>query len=324
MDRSRVRNLRWVAALGASLAFLIVLMVPPAREVILDTVEGGRSGAGQDGGGVDPVIAAAGDIACSSFVMTSTQCHQRETSDLLVSRGFDAVVNLGDGQYPSGALSSYETYYDSTWGRVKKVTHPVPGNHDYGIANAIGYYGYFGSAAGDPTKGYYSFILGGWHLIALNANCGSVGGCHQGSPQERWLRQVLASDHSRCTLAYWHHPRFSSGVVHGSDEEVSPLWQALYDHRAELVLTGHEHNYERFAPQTADGTGDPWGGLREFVVGTGGASHYPLGPPLRNSEVRNSTTFGILKLTLHPMSYDWQFVAEEGGIFTDSGSAACH
>jgi hypothetical protein len=324
MDHGRLRNLRLVAALGASLTVLILLMIPPVRGVIPVAVNGGRSAAGQDGGDGDPVIAAAGDIACSSSVVTTTECHQRATSDLLVSLPLDAVLSLGDDQYPSGAPFPYETYYDSTWGRVKRITHPAPGNHDYETANATGYYGYFGAAAGDPLTGYYAFNLGAWHIIALNSNCGSVGGCQLGSPQERWLRQDLASDHARCTLAYWHHPRFSSGVVHGNDAEVSPLWQALYDYGADVIMSGHEHNYERFAPQKADGTADPGAGLREFVVGTGGAGHFPFGVPLPNSEVRNSTTFGILKLTLHPTSYDWQFVPEKGGIFTDAGSAACH
>jgi hypothetical protein len=270
------------------------------------------------------VIAAAGDIACASSDPTDFQCHQQATSDLLVSRPFDAVFDLGDEQYVSGQLSAYELYYGPTWGRVKAITYPVPGNHDYETVGASGYYAYFGSAAGDPSKGYYSFDIGSWHVIALNSNCSMIGGCQPGSAEETWLRRDLASDRARCTLAYWHHPRFSSGIVHGSQAAVRPLWRALDDYRADVVLSGHEHNYERFAPQTAEGRVDPGSGIREFVVGTGGASHYPLGPPIPNSEVRNDTTFGVLQLTLHPAGYEWRFLPEEGGAFTDSGTASCH
>jgi acid phosphatase type 7 len=269
------------------------------------------------------VIAAAGDIACASSTPTSSTCHHRATSDLIAGSGFDALLDLGDNQYDVGALSAYNTYYDPTWGRAKPSTHPVPGNHEYGTANAAGYFGYFGSKAGDPSKGYYSYDIGAWHVIALNSNCSNVGGCGSGSPEEQWLRADLAAHPAACTVAYWHHPRFSSGTEHGSDTTYTAFWQALYDGGAEVVLNGHEHNYERFAPQTGTGEADA-NGIREFVVGTGGASHYEFGTPIANSQVRNSTTFGILKLMLHPSGYDWEFVPEAGSTFVDSGSSACH
>jgi hypothetical protein len=196
------------------------------------------------------------------------------------------------------------------------------GNHDYGTAGAAGYFGYFGAAAGDSTKGYYSYDLGAWHVIALNANC-TIVSCAAGSAQERWLRADLAAHPNLCTLAYWHQPRFSSGTTHGSSTTVGPLWQALYDGHADLVLSAHEHNYERFGPLDPSGGVDPVRGLRSFVVGTGGRSHYPLGSPLPGSEARNGDTFGVLQLTLKANGFDWQFVPEAGKSFRDAGSAGC-
>jgi hypothetical protein len=207
---------------------------------------------------------------------------------------------------------------------VKSITHPVPGNHEYATPGAAGYFSYFGPAAGDPTEGYYSFDLGSWHIIALNSNCSNVGGCDQGSPQERWLRADLATNQNACTLAYWHHPRFTSGSVHHSDPRTEAFWQALHEFRADVVLTGHQHNYERFDPQSPTGSADPSNGIRQFVVGTGGKDLYTFGAtPAPNSIVRNSNTFGILKLTLRLTSYEWQFIPEAGKTFTDAGSDRC-
>jgi hypothetical protein len=334
MDRRRlVRG----AAIVAALMVTVVLSVPPVRAVVLDVLDASPAPTGTPSPtptespspsssptAHDPVIAAAGDISCAPLTPTASECHQQATSDLLASAGLDGVLDLGDNQYEVGALTEYNAYYGPTWGRVKPLTHPVPGNHDYDTPGASGYFSYFGSAAGDPAKGYYSFNIGAWHVVALNSNCSSVGGCGAGSPQERWLRADLAANASAaCTLAYWHHPRFSSGTTHGSSTASSALWQALDDSGAEVVLVGHEHNYERFAPQTADGTAVT-NGVREFVVGTGGKSHNPFGTPIANSQARNSVTFGVLKLTLHPTSYAWQFVPEAGASFTDSGWTACH
>ncbi len=192
------------------------------------------------------------------------------------------------------------------------------------ISSVTTYFDYFGAAAGDPKTGYYSYELGTWHIIVLNSECKDVGGCDSGSPQEKWLRADLAANPAACTLAYWHKPLFSSGGAHGNDLTVKALWQALYEANADVIVGGHDHDYERFAPQQPDGAADPARGIREFVVGTGGKNHRPFGPPIRNSEVRDATAFGVLKVTLKPGGYDWQFIPEAGKSFTDSGTGACH
>lgn len=234
------------------------------------------------------------------------------------------VFAAGDLAYPSGTAAEYADCYDPTWGRHRARTRPAPGNDDYKTPHAAAYYAYFGSSAGDPARGYYSYELGGWHVVVLNSNCAEVGGCAEGSAQEAWLREDLRQHKTICTLAYWHAPLFSSGAVHGNDPAMKPLWKALYEAGAEVVINGHDHDYERFAPQDPEGNADPRRGLREFVVGTGGRSHRAFGPPLPNSEVRDNTAFGVLKLTLHPQSYDWEFISEPGKAFRDSGSNACH
>jgi hypothetical protein len=226
------------------------------------------------------------------------------------------VLALGDLQYPSGALADFRSSYDPTWGRFKRITDPAPGNHEYESAGAGGYYAYFGDRA-HPPLGYYSFDLGAWHLIALNATCGPVD-CLR---ERRWLTHDLSSDHHQCELAYWHQPRWSSGL-HGSDPLYSGFWQALYKAGADLVLNGHDHDYERFAKL------DPAGrfsrlGVREIVAGTGGASHYPFGPPVHGSEVRIQDTFGILRLALGSDAYSWKFIDTTGATL-DQGATACH
>jgi hypothetical protein len=284
----------------------------------------------------DPVIAAAGDIACdptsSSFNLglgTSSSCHAAYTSDILATRGLSAVLPLGDEQYDNGVFTDFLSSYDLSWGRLKGLSYPAVGNHEYLTPGAAGYFDYFNGAssqtgrAGERGRGYYSFDVGTWHLIALNSNCGQVGGCSAGSPEETWLRNDLGAHPAACTLAYWHHPRFSSGN-HGDNTSVGPLWQALYDRGADVVLNGHDHDYERFAPQTATGAADSINGIREFVVGTGGKSHSSVGQPNPNSEVRNADTYGVLRLTLRSSSYDWMFLPEAGKTFTDFGSGTCH
>jgi acid phosphatase type 7 len=266
------------------------------------------------------VIVAAGDIAT---------CNSKgdEATARLVGDIDGTVLTLGDNAYRDGSAQDFEECYDPSWGRYKDRTKPSPGNHDYYTEGAEGYFDYFGKAAGDPDEGYYSYDLGEWHLIALNSNCGEGEiRCGPGSAQVRWLEEDLAAnEEKRCTLAYFHHSRFSSGVKHGSTAGVEPLWEALYEAGADVVLSAHEHNYERFAPQDPEGRADPQGGIREFVVGTGGsASLYPILDPLPNSEVHNDETYGVLKLTLNPKSYEWRFVPVEGETFTDSGSARCH
>jgi acid phosphatase type 7 len=246
------------------------------------------------------------------------------TSDLMLGiSGLAAVLPLGDIQYEDGALDKFTASYAPSWGRLKSITHPVPGNHEYLTANAAGYYSYFGAAAGDPTKGYYSYDVGAWHVVALNSNCSPVGGCGSGSPQLTWLKADLAAHPTKCTVAYWHHPLFSSGE-HGNNPSTAPLWDALAASGAELVLSGHDHDYERFAPQTSAAVADPAKGIRQFVVGTGGKNHYALTTLKPNTEVQNVDTYGVLKLTLHPTSYDWVFMPEQGKTFTDSGTQQCH
>jgi calcineurin-like phosphoesterase family protein len=269
----------------------------------------------------DPVIAAAGDIACDPNGGNggSSSCRDRYTAALLA--GVNAVLPLGDLQYENGLLSKFTNGYAQTWGAYKAITHPVPGNHDYLTSGAAGYYAYFGAIAGDPAKGYYSYDLGEWHLVALNSECSPVGGCGTNSAQTVWLRNDLSSTSKSCILAYWHIPRFSS-ATHGSNTAYTAFWQALYAAHADVVLVGHDHTYERFALQNPAGQADP-AGIREFVAGTGGKSHYSFPTVVANSEVRNANTFGVLKLTLHSSSYDWQFVRESGS-FTDSGTTVCH
>ena len=262
--------------------------------------------------GDDPVLVGAGDIAdCDS-------AGDEATAALLDSIP-GTVFTTGDNVYSDGTASQFANCYDPTWGRHKARTYPSSGNHDYHTAGAAGYFDYFGLKAGDPDKGYYSYDLGTWHIIVLNSNISMA----VGSPQEQWLRADLAAHPVTCTLAYWHHPRFSSGSYHGSSTRVQPLWQALYDYGADVVLAGHEHNYERFAPQDPQGIADPVEGIRQFVVGSGGSTHYDFGSPIANSEVRNADAFGVLKLTLHFDSYSWEFVPESGKTFTDFGDAPC-
>jgi acid phosphatase type 7 len=276
---------------------------------------------------------AAGDIACdptdpayNGGAGTADRCRQQATSDLLVATPLDAVLPLGDIQYDSASLANINAAYGPTWGRVKSISRPILGNHE-GPGN--GYFDYFngpGAAdgpAGPRGKGYYSFDLGAWHLIALNSNCSRVA-CAAGSQQERWLRADLAAHPADCTLAYWHDPRFSSGHG-GSSESMQPFWEALHDAHAELVLSASSHDYERFAPLDRDGDLDYARGIRQFVVGTGGVFFTGgLDSKAPHSEVAQNHTFGVLKLTLHPGSYDWQFVPEAGKAFTDFGSQACH
>jgi hypothetical protein len=276
-----------------------------------------------------PLVAAAGDIACDPLSRsyhrgrgTATECRQLATSELLLGRRYTAVLALGDNQYEDGSYGRYGVSYGPTWGRVKSITRPVPGNHDYDTKDAAGYFRYFGKAAGEPQRGFYSFDVGTWHLVSLNSNCADIGGCDEGSLQERWLRRDLRAHPARCTLAYWHHPRFSSGR-HGNHDSVAGLWEALYEHGADVVLAGHDHDYERFAPQDPEGKLDRLRGIREFVVGTGGKSHYQFEADAANSRRRDSTSFGILELALRPKGYDWRFVPAVGS-FTDRGSARCH
>ena len=264
------------------------------------------------------VLLAAGDIAtCGSSGAAATA--------RIIARSQGVVVALGDEAYPDGSRANFTQCYARAWGRFRARTRPTPGNHEYHQTDAAPYFAYFGGAAGVAGRGYYSYTVGGWHIVSLNSNCSHIGGCDRGSAEERWLRADLAAHPARCTLAYWHHPRFSSGTAHGSDSEMEPIWQDLYADGADVVLSGHEHNYERFAPQTASGRRDSRRGIREFVVGTGGKNHYDdFERPIANSEIRSAETYGILKLTLGRAGYRWQFIPVAGGIFRDAGSGRCH
>ena len=259
----------------------------------------------------DPVIAGAGDIATSG-------AGDEATARLLDSINPTVVYTTGDNAYPKGTLSEFQSYYEPTWGRHKAKTKPSPGNHEHYTSGASGYYDYFGAAAGERGKGYYSYDVGEWHLIALNSSI-SMGAT---SEQVGWLKNDLAAHTNSCTLAYFHHPLFSSGA-HGNQTQVRPLWEALYSAKADVVLNGHDHNYERFAPQDPSGELDTARGIREFVVGTGGASYRPFDVIKPNSEARSTGAHGVLELTLRAGGYDWRFVPEAGKTFTDSGSAAC-
>jgi hypothetical protein len=301
---------------------------------------GGDPQAPSNGGGLpspeptpdlDPVIAAAGDIACGSATPRSAPCKQMDTSELLLQIQPSAVLALGDLQYEFGEAADFARFYDVSWGRLKPITRPAPGNHDYAIRDASGYFDYFlgpgrnsSDAVGSRGEGWYSFDVGTWHIVSLNSNCAQIAsGCGANSPQLRFLRADLANTKSSCTLAFWHHPRFSSGQSQG-DRNLDPFWQALYEFNADVILVGHDHGYERFAPQNPAGQFDVARGMREFVVGTGGHSFEPFTGVQPNSEVRNNQTFGVLKLRLRPHAYDWLFQPIAGSSFTDSGSDVCH
>ena len=270
--------------------------------------------------GATVTLVGAGDIAeCGAASDDSTAA--------LLGRIGGTVFTAGDNAYPDGYYQDYANCWAPSWGQYQSVVHPAAGNHEYHDSIASGaadYYRYFfrdhGTVVGDSGSYYYSYDLGAWHIVVLNTFIDMSAG----SPQEQWLRADLAASTKRCTLAYMHYPRFSSGSVHGSYSGVQALWQALYDYGAEIAIAGHDHEYERFAPQTPDGHLDTVRGIRAFVVGTGGGGLYSFGTPLPNSEVRNSNTWGVLKLTLADGSYTWEFVPITGQTFNDSGSGTCH
>ena len=276
----------------------------------------------------DPVFVGAGDIA--SCTREGDEATAKLLDDIVAAApSTTTVFTTGDNAYESGTASEYRDCYgpDSSWGDHKGITYPTVGNHEYYASEtASGYFEYFGAdrvSYDSSTKGYYSYDLGQWHIVALNSMCEKVGGCGATSPMVEWLERDLTDNPRNCTLAYFHHPVFSSGPLSGGvNSKMKPSWEVLYAAKADVVLNGHLHNYERFAPQTASGAADPEG-IREFVVGTGGYSLNTFKNKLQNSEVRNSSNYGVLKLTLHPTSYDWQFVTAPAGTVTDSGSDGC-
>lgn len=267
-------------------------------------------------------LVGAGDIAGCENIAGA------QATAKLIKQIPGTVFAAGDVVYERGTKEEFRDCYGPTWGQFKDRTRPALGNHEYITANAAPYFEYWGDKAGPVGKGYYSYDIGAWHIVVLNTNCKApgVGGCEVGSPQEVWLKADLASHANGCILAYGHHALFSSGLFksHAIHTEVKPLWDDLYAVHADLMLAGHEHSYERFAPQNTNGDADPKNGIRLIVAGTGGRSHDPLGFAAANSEVRNWNTFGVLKLVLAPTSYTWEFIPEEGRTFTDSGSGVCH
>ena len=264
----------------------------------------------------DPVLAAAGDIADCNLA------GDEATAAVLDAISPNAVLALGD-LVQEGQFAQYTGCYQPPWGRFFDITYPAAGNREYRTdTGAAPYFQYWGARAGQPGRGYYSFDIGAWHVVVLNSNCSYViGGCGAGSPQEQWLRADLSTHATRCTIAAMHHPRFDSAGV--TLQPTTALWQALWDYRADLVVNGHAHVYERFAPQTLSGKVDNTRGIRQITVGTGGHEQHTFDRLAKNSEVRNNNTHGVLKLTLHPTSYDWQFVPVAGRTFTDAGSRAC-
>lgn len=273
-------------------------------------------GAGQTVPSASISVVAAGDIAdCGSDGLQFPNAFRTAN---LVAPADALVLTLGDSTYPVGAATEFSDCFHPSWGGFKDRIRPSPGNHDYMTTDAGAYFDYFGTAAGPDRRGYYSFDVGGWHLISLNSNADAG----VGSAQYAWLQADLAA-HSEvlCTLAYWHHPVFSSGP-HGNDRRMADAFQLLHAAGTEIVLVGHDHIYERFAPQDASGNADPDRGVRSFTVGTGGARLYSLRKPQPNSEVRDASSYGLLRLTLGTSDFRWAFVPVEGAA-RDEGSAEC-
>ncbi len=258
----------------------------------------------------DPVLVGAGDIGkCGSKGPAQTAA---------LIEGIDGTVfTAGDDAYESGTAAQFKRCYDPTWGKFKDRTYPAAGNHEYGSRNAAPYFAYFGASAGPDGKGYYSTNLGIWHIVVLNSNISMS----TKSAQIQWLQADLSQNKATCTLAIWHHPLFSSGL-HGDNGFAQDAWRVLYDHQVSVVVNGHDHDYERFAPQDPDGKADVQRGIREFVVGTGGAGLYPFLLPKPNSEVRQDV-WGVIKFTLHPTGYDWDFIPVSPDVPHDTGSANC-
>jgi hypothetical protein len=282
----------------------------------------------------DPIWVGAGDIAVCAWHLPwiSPYTDGEPTAKLLDSlfanhaHSNGVVFTLGDNAYPGGSVEDFKCY-QRTWGRHKARTRPAIGNHEYVTLDAAGYFSYFGAAGGNSDAGgYYSYDLGSWHLVALDSPLAistQPEFAERARAQEKWLEKDLTEHRTKCAAAYWHHPRFSS-AKHGSEPRMSRIWEILYHHGVDVALSGHDHVYERFAPQNPAGAADWERGIRQFTVGTGGSVLYDFKAALPNSEVRYNGGHGVLKMTLHPASYDWQFISEDGKTFSDSGNASCH
>jgi hypothetical protein len=328
MKRYIQENRRWRGPLVAGCVVLVLLMAMEAR------AQDGKS-LGAEGtiqkqakarkkGGAERtfVLVGAGDIA---------SCKNPEGAQAtakLIEQIPGTVFAAGDLAYEKGSAEDFKNCYEPAWGKFKDRTMPALGNHEYVEPTASAYFHYWGERAGPAGKGYYSYELGDWHVVVLNTNCEAknLGGCGAGSPQEIWLKEDLAKRPGACLVAYGHHALFSSGVFkrHAVHPELKQFWMDLYAAHADLILAGHEHSYERFAPQDPEGKADPANGIREIVAGTGGRSHDLIGFATPNSEVREWGTFGVLKLTLSPGKYRWEFIPEEGKSFQDVGGGVCH
>jgi hypothetical protein len=228
------------------------------------------------------------------------------------------VFTTGDNAYMNGTSAEFSSCYEPSWGRHRSRTRPSPGNHEYGRTGGAAYYDFFGASAGPSGDGYYSYTVGPWRVYALNSEVPSGAG----SRQLEWLRQELAARPTSCTAAYWHRPLFSSGS-NGDNYDMRDLWRTLYDANVDLIFNGHDHIYERFAPQDPDGRPDPQRGMRQFILGTGGASLNPLVTVRGNSEAR-AAVWGVTIFTLSTGSYQWEFVPAGGAPFRDSGFGSCH
>jgi hypothetical protein len=281
-------------------------------------------------------VAAAGDAACSpddpSFNNgegSGVFCRQKDTSDLMLRSDLAAVLAIGDLQYEHGEYANFQASFDPSWGRLKPIMRPALGNHEYGTPGAAGYFDYFNGPgvqsgqAGERGKGYYSFDVGSWHVVALNSECDHIGGCGSSSPQIRWLQADLGAHPNLCTAVYWHRPHFTSGR-NSDDGDMRAAWDAAYAGNVDLILNGHDHLYERFGPQTPDGAGDPARGIRQLTIGEGGRSRHAFVTAAPNSEFRDNLTLGVAELTLREGAYDWHYVGAPSGRIADSGSGSCH
>jgi hypothetical protein len=262
------------------------------------------------------VLIGAGDIG---------ECgveHDEQTAEIIKRYPGATVFTAGDNAYEDGRAIEFQNCYGPSWGQFKDRTRPVPGNHDFHTDHGAPYYAYFGAAAGEAGKGWYSYDVGDWHIVALNSNCDAVG-CREGSSQVEWLRQDLQNSAGQCTLMIWHHPRFSAVSAESGYGSVSTFWKIAREFNVDVVVNGDQHSYQRFAPLDGDGNPDP-NGVREFIVATGGSGFYEWAKTDPNLEVRDNQTHGVIKFNLYPGRYEWEFLPVEGGTFADSGADTCH